>query len=83
MLVDWEEGGCKEVDWRTEVSEEYPWCPILDRNGYLPVSLAEIESIFNRHCSSSCSLSDNPPNHYPSCPWASRMAQELLEAELI
>lgn len=82
MIIDWEETGCKEDDWRAEVGSENPMCPILNRNGYLPVSLAETKRIFDQNCDL-CSLFETPPCDYPSCPWAVKMAQELLEAELI
>lgn len=81
-MIDWERTGCKEDDWRVEVGSENPMCPILDRNGYLPVSLTETRRIFDQNCDS-CFLFESPPRDYPSCPWAVRMAEELLEAELI
>ena len=78
--MDWDEvqrrTGWNEEDWKTEVSEENPMCPILDWNGHLPAEAVKMKHILVSACNF-CPLYAEP------CPWVVRMAEELLEAELI
>lgn len=83
-VIDWDEiqreTGWNEVDWGVEVSVENPFCPVLERNGYLPNSLNGMESIFKQSCTACFLWTDSPPK-YPACPWAAAIAEEIIEME--